>query len=112
MLPVSRSVSRTLHGCSATGRAARQPLLKSKRTPAGPSWVGTGAGGGNGGFSGGLASALAAPPDAAGAAGAPGAGAPGAGAAGCGAAAGAWTAGAGGAVAGTAPTMAGAVGAA
>src|SRR5579883_689349 len=40
MLPVSISLRRTRQGCSASGSMTRHPSLKSKRMPAGPSWVG------------------------------------------------------------------------
>jgi hypothetical protein len=39
-LPVSRSLSRTRQGCSASGSTTRQPSLKSNRMPLGPFWVG------------------------------------------------------------------------
>jgi hypothetical protein len=46
IFPVSRSLSRTRQGCSASGRKTRQPSLKSKRTPSGADCVGVSAAGG------------------------------------------------------------------
>src|SRR5258705_192299 len=44
---------RTCHGCSLSVSKTRQPWLKSKRTPLGPSWVGIRAGSGYDRFGGG-----------------------------------------------------------
>src|ERR1700676_99674 len=52
MLPVSRSEIRTRQGCPLSGSTTRQPSLKSKRTPLGPCWVGSGAGEGYAGLGG------------------------------------------------------------